>query len=68
MCHMQFPIIVDKDCNEGENHQSKQCGFCIHLLDNSFDLSKMVRVVREVNYANVYKMTNCKRGVLRLVW
>ena len=30
-----------------ETRQSKQCGFCIYILDNSFDQSQsMVRLVR----------------------
>ena len=32
---------------EKETRQSKHCGFCIYLFDNSFDQSKlMVRLVR----------------------
>ena len=52
--HLQFdaPVevdiaVMDPDGNEMDSRQSKHCGFCIYLFDNSFDQSKsMVRLVR----------------------
>ena len=46
-CQVVPPEVQVKITKGIKTRQSKQCGFCIYLFDNSFDQSKsMVRLVR----------------------